>query len=94
MSYEPLNALESRVRKLIEVVQQVKRDNATLKIKLSGTQEQLREHEQRLRDKENEQMGMHDRIERILGDLDAVEHGDEAAAAYHVDTNVRNGGPS
>jgi FtsZ-binding cell division protein ZapB len=94
MSHEPLNALESRVRNLIEVVQQVKQENATLKLKLSETQEQLREHEQRLTDKENEQTGMHDRIERILGELDAVEHGDEAAAAYHVDMKVHNGGPS
>lgn len=92
MSHEPLNALESRVRSLIEVVQQIKRENATLKIKLSETQAQLREHEQRLRDKENEQTGMHDRIERILEELDAVEH--ETAAAYHVDMNLQNGGLS
>jgi FtsZ-binding cell division protein ZapB len=94
MSLEQLNALESRVRSLVYLVQHVKRENATLKMRLGATQEQLREHEQCLRDKENEQTGMYDRIERILGELDAVEHGDEAAAACHVDTNGRDVGPS
>jgi FtsZ-binding cell division protein ZapB len=94
MSFENLNALESRVRSLVQLVQEVKWENARIKIELSATQEQLREHEQHLRDKENEQTGMQDRIERILGELDAAEHGDEAAAVYHVDMNVRDGGAS
>ena len=94
MSLEKLDALELRVRNLVQLVQKVKRENASLKIELRSTQEQLRKQEQHLRDKENEQMGMQDRIERILGELDAVEHGDEAAAAYHVDSNLQNGGPS
>jgi FtsZ-binding cell division protein ZapB len=83
MSLEKLNALESRVRSLVHLVQEVKRENATLKVQLSATQQHLREHEQRLRDKENEQTSMQDRIERILGELDAVEHGDKTPAAYH-----------
>ena len=82
MSLEKLNVLESRVRNLVQLVQEVNRENATLKIKLSESQEQLRDQEQHLQDKENEQTGMHDCIERILGELDAVDHGDEAAAAY------------
>jgi FtsZ-binding cell division protein ZapB len=94
MSLEKLDALELRVRNLVQLVQEVKHENTTLKIELRSTQEKLFEHEQHLRDKENEQMGMQDRIERILGELDAVEHGDEAAAAYHLDINVPNGGPS
>lgn len=94
MSLEQLEGLESRVKTLVQLVHHVKRENATLKIVLATTREQLRAHEERLRDKEHEQTGMQDRIDRILGELDAVEHGDEAAAAYHVDINVRNGGPS
>lgn len=91
MSLEKLNALESWVRNLVQLVQEVKRENAQLKIELTSTQERLREHEQHLRDKKTEQTGMHNRIERVLGELDAVEH--ETAAAYHVDTNLRNGVP-
>jgi hypothetical protein len=94
MSHDQMNALEARVRGLVQLVQEVRRENATLKTELMATQEKLREHEQHLRDKEHEETGMQDRIARILGELDAVEHGDEAAAAYHVDINVRNGGPS
>jgi len=73
MSLQKLNALESRVRNLVQLVQDVKHENATLKIKLSESQEQLRDQEQRLQDKENEQTGVHDCIERILGELDAVD---------------------
>ena len=68
MSLEKLNVLESRVRNLVQLVQDVNRENATLKIKLSESQEQLRDQEQRLQDKENEQTGVHDCIERILGE--------------------------
>ena len=73
MSLQKLNALESRVRNLVQLVQDVKHENATLKIKLSESQEQLRDQEQHLQDKENEQTGVHDCIERILGELDAVD---------------------
>ena len=94
MSLEKLNTLESRVRNLVQLVQDVNRENATLKIKLSESQEQLRDQEERLQDKENEQTGVHDCIERILGELDAVDHVNEAAAAYHVDIKVGNARPS
>ena len=75
MSLEQLNALESRIRRLVDLVQQAQRENATLRRKLHAAQEQLREQEQQLRDKDNEQTGMCDRIERILGELDGIEHG-------------------
>jgi FtsZ-binding cell division protein ZapB len=80
MSLEKLNALESRVRNLVQLVQEVKGENATLKTKLSESQEQLHDQEQRLQDKENEQTGVHDCIERILGEVDAVDSVNEAAA--------------
>ena len=75
MSLEQLNALESRIRRLVDFVQQAQRENATLRRELRAAQEQLREQEQQLRDKDNEQTGMCDRIERILGELDGIEHG-------------------
>ena len=78
----------------MQLVQEVKRENVTLKTKLSESQEQLRDQEQRLQDKENEQTGVHDCIEGILGELDAVDHVNEAAAAYDVDRKVGNERPS
>jgi chromosome segregation ATPase len=94
MSLEKLTALESRVRNLVQLVQDVKRENVTLKTKLSESQQQLRDQEQRLQDKENEQTDMQDRIEKILEELDVVAQGDEAMAACYVGTNVKSGGPS
>lgn len=73
MSLEKMEALEVRVRQLVDLVQELKQTNGSLQRELRVTQEQLMKQEALSHDWEEERKTIKSRIERILGELDGLE---------------------
>lgn len=78
MSLEKLEALESRVRSLVDLVQELKRTNAALQGELRATRERLMKQEELGRRWEDERIDIKARIEKVLGELDFLECPDES----------------
>ena len=73
MGLERLEGLESRVRKLVEMVQLLRRENAELHRQLREAKEQVaRQHHQGQRWKE-ERDDIRTRVREVLGELDLLE---------------------
>lgn len=73
MSLEKMEALEVRVRQLVDLVQELKQTNGSLQRELRVTQEQLMKQEALSHDWEEERKTIKSRIERILDELDGLE---------------------
>lgn len=73
MSLEKMEALEVRVRQLVDLVQELKQTNGSLQQELRVTQEQLMKQEALSHDWEEERKTIKSRIERILDELDGLE---------------------
>lgn len=73
MSLEKMEALEVRVRQLVDLVQELKQINGSLQRELRGTQEQLMKQETLSQEWEEERKTIKSRIERIIDELDGLE---------------------
>jgi hypothetical protein len=73
MALEKLEALESRVRGLVGLVQDLKRANAALHGELRAARERLMKQEELGRRWETERLDIRARIEKVLGELDFLE---------------------
>jgi len=73
MALEKLEALESRVRGLVEVVQELKRTNATLQSELRTMRERAMRQEELGRRWEEERSDVKARIEKVLNELDFLD---------------------
>ena len=73
MALETLQALEARIKGLVEVVQELKRINTALQAELRTTRERLMKQEELSRRWEEERGDIRTRIEKVLGDLDFLE---------------------
>ncbi len=73
MSLEKMEALEVRVRQLVDMVQELKQTKSSLQEELRLTQEQLMKQEVLSHDWEEERKTIKSRIERILDELDGLE---------------------
>lgn len=73
MSLEKMEALEVRVRQLVDLVQELKRTNGSLQRELHVTQEQLMKQEALSHEWEEERKTIKSRIERIIDELDGLE---------------------
>ena len=73
MLQERLEALEARVRNLVEMVQELKRANAALQSELRGARERLINLEEISRRWERERGDIRSRVEKVLGDLEFIE---------------------
>lgn len=73
MATERLEALEARVRKLVEVVQLLKRENADLQSQLRAAKDQLSRQQHRGLRWEEERDDIRARIERVMGELELLE---------------------
>jgi FtsZ-binding cell division protein ZapB len=73
MAMERLEALEARVRKLVEMVQLLKRENAELQAQLRSAREQLSRHQHHGQRWEEERDDIRARIQRVMGELDLLE---------------------
>ena len=73
MALEKLEALESRVRGLVELIQDFKRANAALQGELRTARDRLMKQEELSRRWEVERHDIRARIEKVLGELDCLE---------------------
>ncbi len=74
MALEQMEALGTRVRGLVELIQELKRTKATLEKDLRTARERLIVQEERVRRWERERGEIRSRIEKVLGELDLLEH--------------------
>lgn len=78
MSLEKMEALEVRVRRLVDLVQELKQANRSLQQELRVAQEQLMKQEILSHDWEEERETIKFRIERVLGELDGLDSSETA----------------
>lgn len=83
LALEKLEALESRVRVLVELVQDLKRSNASLQSELRTARERLHKHDEQGRRWDTERGQIKARLERVLGDLDYLESLEDHNGAAH-----------
>jgi chromosome segregation ATPase len=73
MALEKLEALESRIRGLVEVIQDLKRTNAALQGELRALRERMMKQEELGRRWEEERGDVKARIEKVLNELDFLD---------------------
>jgi FtsZ-binding cell division protein ZapB len=73
MGLERMEALEARIRGLVDLVQQLKDKNAALEDELRGARERLSKQSHLSRRWEVERGDIRSRIEKVLGELDVLE---------------------
>ncbi|MBX3235916.1 MAG: cell division protein ZapB [Nitrospiraceae bacterium] len=73
MTLERLDALESRIRDLVKLVQDVKRKNASLEDELRLARERLATRDDENRRWERERLDIRSRIEKVLGEIEVLE---------------------
>jgi len=73
MSLTKIEDLEVRVRKLVDLVVELRRDKASLEEKLHDAREQLVKHEECSEGWETERTAVRSKIEKVLEDLDFLE---------------------
>ena len=74
MSFEKMEALEARVRRLVDLVQELKHSNAALEQDLMVTKDQLVKQGELFEGWEDERVQVRDRIEKVLGELDFLDN--------------------
>jgi FtsZ-binding cell division protein ZapB len=73
MALDRLDALESRIRDLVKLVQELKKKNATTEEELKVVRQRLEEKDDANRRWEQERIDIKSRIERVLGDIELLE---------------------
>lgn len=78
MSLDKLEALEARVRKLVDTVYELKRANAALEQDLQAARAHIEKQEDMSRRWEEERMAIRSRIEKVMGELEFLESGESS----------------
>ena len=78
MSLEKLEALEVRVRKLVDFLVELRKDNTQLEKQLHKAQEDLDKQQALLHVLEEERTNIRSRIEKVLDELEVLDHGNES----------------
>ena len=73
MSLENIEALEVRVRKLVDLVVELRQDKVSLEDELQTAQELLVKQEELSQGWEEERTSIRSRIEKVLGDLEFLD---------------------
>lgn len=73
MSVEKLETLEVRVRKLLDLVVELRQDKSHLEQELESTRERLAKHEEMSEGWEEERTTIRSRIEKVLGELEFLD---------------------
>jgi chromosome segregation ATPase len=68
-----LDALESRIRDLVKLIQELKKKNAATEEELKVVRQRLAEKDDANRRWEQERIDIKSRIERVLGDIELLE---------------------
>lgn len=77
MSVEKLETLESRVRKLLDLVVELRQDKSHLEQELEATRERLAKHEEMSGGWEEERTTIRSRIEKVLGELEFLDRSND-----------------
>ena len=75
---DKMAALEARVRGLVEVIQELRRANATLQQELRAARERMIKQDEENRRWEDERGDIRSRIEKVLAELEVLECLDES----------------
>ena len=78
MSLEKLEALEVRVRKLVDLLVELRKDKTQLGKQLQKAQEDLHKQKALLHVLEEERTNIRSRIEKVLDELEILDHGNES----------------
>ena len=73
MALDRMDALESRIRDLVKLVQELKKKNATIEEELKVARRRLAERDDANRRWEQERVDIKLRIERVLSDIELLE---------------------
>ena len=73
MALDRLDALESRIRDLVKLVQELKKKNAAAEEELKVVRQRLAVKDDSNRRWEQERIDIKTRIERVLGDIELLE---------------------
>jgi chromosome segregation ATPase len=73
MAPDRLDALESRIRDLVTLVQELKKKNAVTEEELKVVRQRLAEKDDSYRRWKQERVDIKSRIEKVLGDIELLE---------------------
>jgi len=73
MALDRLDALESRIRELVKLVQEFKKKNALLEDELKATRQRLSSQDDMNRQWEQERVDIKARIEKVMDEIDLLE---------------------
>ncbi len=73
MSLDRLDALETRIRDLVKLVQELKRKNALLEEELKAARQRLASQDDTNRQWEKERMDIKARIEKVMNEMELLE---------------------
>lgn len=73
MSLDRLDALETRIRDLVKLVQELKRKNALLEEELQTARQRLAAQDDMSRKWEKERMDIKSRIEKVMNEMELLE---------------------
>jgi len=74
---ENLETLEVRVRKLLDLVVELRQDKSHLEQELQATRERLSKHEEMSEGWEEERTTIRSRIEKVLGELEFLDRSND-----------------
>ncbi len=77
MSVEKLETLEVRVKKLLDLVIELRQDKSHLEKELESTRERLAKHEEMSEGWEEERTTIRSRIEKVLGELEFLDRSND-----------------
>lgn len=77
MSVDKLETLEVRVKKMLDLIVELRRDKSHLEQELASTREQLAKQQEMTEGWEDERGAIRTRIEKVLGELDFLDRSSE-----------------
>lgn len=77
MSVDKLETLEVRVKKLLDLVIELRQDKSHLEQELESTRERLTKHEEMSEGWEEERTTIRSRIEKVLGELEFLDRSND-----------------
>ena len=78
MSLEKIDALEVRVKKLVDLVVELRQDKAMLQEELQAARERVVKQEELSEGWEEERTNIRSRIEKVLDELEFLDHSSES----------------
>jgi len=78
MALDRLDALETRIRDLVQLVQDLKRKNASLEEEIKAARQRLASQDDMNRRWEKERIDIKTRIEKVIGEIELLECVDDS----------------